>query len=110
MEGNETSAYALTFEAGPPSFTVQITDVSMESKFWDDPISSLFLSNCLPQYQSEANAGTLGRNVDQGSFPNLLCTPYPVVGSGMFDVEIQETSGVAQRIELVFGVLEVCQK
>ena len=43
-----------------------------------------------------------------GSFPNLLTAPYPVVGSGLFTVEIQETSGEQQRIQLVFGVLEVC--
>jgi hypothetical protein len=49
-----------------------------------------------------------------GSFPNLLCAPHPVVGSGQFDVEIQNTgvdgdgNGIEQRIELVFGVLEVC--
>jgi len=43
-----------------------------------------------------------------GSFPNLMCAPHPVVGSGQFDIEIQETSGVEQRIELVLGVLEAC--
>ncbi len=95
---------------GPPEFTVQITDVSLQRKFWDDPVSSVFISNYLPEYQTEANQGNLGVSRDQSSFPNLLCTPYPVTGSGQFDVEIQETSGVAQRIELVFGVLEVCQK
>ena len=41
-----------------------------------------------------------------GSFPNLLDAPYPVVGNGLFLVEIWETGGLAQRIELVFGCLE----
>lgn len=85
----------------PGQFTVQITDVSMKHKWFDDPVSSLFLANFKPTFQSN-NFG------DMGSFPNLLVAPYPVVGSGLFTVEIQETSGEAQRIQLVFGVLEVC--
>jgi hypothetical protein len=85
----------------PPQFTVQITDVSMERKWWDDPVSSLLLSNFKPTFQADVNT-------NMGSFPNLLCAPYPVVGSGQFDIEIQETSGSAQRIQLVLGVLEVC--
>lgn len=85
----------------PPSFTVQIVDVSMEHKFWDEPVSSLFLANYKPTYQSEITN-------NMGSFPNLMRAPHPVVGSGQFDVKIQETSGSAQRIELVMGVLEAC--
>ena len=93
--------------SAPPSFTVQITDVSLEHKFWDEPVSSLFLSNFKPTYQSDVTD-------NMGSFANLLCAPHPVVGSGQFDVEIQNTgidgdgNGIEQRIELVFGVLEVC--
>jgi len=41
-----------------------------------------------------------------GTFPNLLNLPYPVVGDGLFLVELWETSGAPQRVELVFGVLE----
>ncbi len=85
----------------PGQFTVQVTDVSLSHKWFDDPVASLFLANFKPVYQSDVTA-------NMGSFPNLLCAPYPVVGSGQFDVEIQETSGEAQRIQLVFGVLEVC--
>lgn len=87
--------------SAPPQFTVQITDVSMEHKFWDEPVASLFLSNFKPTYQS-------GVTTNMGSFPNLMCAPHPVVGSGQFDIEIQETSGAEQRIELVLGVLEAC--
>ncbi|HXU79231.1 MAG TPA: hypothetical protein VN794_21815 [Methylomirabilota bacterium] len=87
--------------SAPPQFTVQITDVSLEHKWWDEPVASIFLSNFKPTYQSDVT-------LNMGSFPNLMCAPYPVVGSGQFDVEIQETSGAEQRIELVFGVLEVC--
>ena len=89
------------WESAPGQFTVQITDVSMKHKWFDDPVSSLFLSNFKPTYQSNNFAS-------MGSFPNLLTAPYPVVGSGLFTVEIQETSGEQQRIQLVFGVLEVC--
>jgi len=89
------------WESAPGAFTVQITDVSMKRKWFDDPVSSLFLANFKPTFLSNNFGG-------MGSFPNLLVAPYPVVGSGLFDVEIQETSGVQQRIQLVFGVLEVC--
>jgi hypothetical protein len=85
----------------PTSFTVQITDESLEHKFWDDPVSSVMLSNFKPTYQSDATT-------NMGSFPNLLAAPHPVVGSGGFNVEIQETSGAPQRIQLVIGVLEAC--
>jgi hypothetical protein len=82
-------------------YTVQCTDVSLGHTWWDDPIGAVFLCNFKPTYQSnETN--------NQGSFPNLLCAPYPVVGTGQFDFEIQETSGSPQRIQLVLGVLEVC--
>ncbi len=87
--------------SAPPPFTVQITDISLQHKWFDDPVASLFLSNYKPGYQSIVE-------VQQGSFPNLICSPYPVVGNGMFGVELWETSGEDQRIELVFGVLEVC--
>ena len=87
--------------SAPPAFTVQITDVALDHKWFDDPVASLFLANYKPVIQSAVALQT-------GSFPNLLCAPYPVVGNGLFMVELQETSGEAQRIELVFGVLEVC--
>jgi hypothetical protein len=87
--------------SAPPPFTVQITDVSMEHKWFDDPVASLFLANYKPTYQSVTD-------LQQGSFPNLICAPYPVVGTGMFEVEIWNTSDEEQRIQLVFGALEVC--
>lgn len=88
--------------SAPGKFTVQITDTSLDHQWFDAPLSSLFLSNYKPTQQSNAFSGN-------GSFPNLLTSPYPVVGSGLFMVEIQEQSGTQQRIELVLGVLEVCQ-
>lgn len=101
LEGSTLSA--------PGKFTVQITDVSLEHKFWDEPVSSLMLSNFKPTYQSnEVSASAPAGGINMGSFPNLLCAPHPVTGSGQFDIEIQETGNVVQRIQLVIGVLEVC--
>jgi hypothetical protein len=88
--------------SAPGKFTVLITDTSLEHEWSDIPISSLFLSNYKPTQQSNLFSGA-------GSFANYLDAPYPVTGSGVFMVEIQESSGSPQRIELVFGVLEVCQ-
>jgi hypothetical protein len=93
--------YLPTFGPAFAPFNVQITDVSLNHKWFDAPTAALFLSNIKVTYQANLP-------VQLGSFPNLLCAPYPVVGSGLFMVEIQETSGNPQRIELVFGVLEVC--
>lgn len=101
LEGSTLSA--------PGRFTVQIRDVSLDHKFWDDPISSLMLSNFKPTYQSnEVSASAPAGGINMGSFPHLMVAPHPVVGSGQFDIEIQETSGAAQRIQLVIGVLEAC--
>jgi hypothetical protein len=85
-----------------PPFTVQIRDESLQHDWFDDPLASYFLANYKPEYQSNFNLYT-------GSFWNLFDVPYPVVGSGLFMVEIQSTSPDPQRIELVFGALEVCQ-
>jgi hypothetical protein len=93
----------------PPQFNVQITDTSLGHKFFDEPVPSLFLANFKPTYYSAVF-------VLAGSFPNLLCAPYPVVGSGLFMVELWNTAGylnaggafvgVSQRVELVIGTLE----
>lgn len=85
----------------PGAFTVQITDVDMDHKLFTEPVSSLFLANFKPTYASLATT-------NMGSFPNLLNAPYPVTGRGAFKVDIQETSGAQQRVELALGVLEVC--
>ena len=87
--------------SAPPAFNVQITDTSLGLKWFDDPVASLFLANYKPCYQSVF--GTL-----TGSFPNLLSSPWPVVGKGLMMVELWNTAAIDQRIELVFGVLEVC--
>ncbi len=83
----------------PGAFNVQITDQSLKHAFWDQPVASYFLANNKPTYLA------VSQNVI-GSAPNYLDAPHPVVGNGLFLVEIWETSGAQQRIELVFGVLE----
>ena len=88
-------------QSAPAQFTVQIYDVSLDHFWFDDPVSSLMLANLKPTYQDAATVNT-------GSFPYLLCAPYPVTGSGQIDVQIQSTSADAQRIQLIFGVFEVC--
>ncbi len=87
--------------SAPGAYTLQITDISLEHKWWDDPVAALLLANFKPVYQSDVSD-------NMGSFPNLLDAPYPVVGSGQFDCETQETSGETQRIQTILGVLEVC--
>lgn len=88
----------------PAQFNVQITDVSLNHQFFDEPQPSIFCGNYNATYISPAAASPI-----IGSFPHLFVAPHPVVGSGLFRVEIWETSGVAQRIELVFGALEVVE-
>jgi hypothetical protein len=91
----------------PPLFSVQIIDQSLRHKFWDEPIPSIFLANFKPESLS---ANPLLASGAIGSFPNLLNCPYPVVGDGLFMVQVWETSGAAQRIELILGVLEVTEQ
>jgi NAD-specific glutamate dehydrogenase len=83
----------------PGQFNVQIRDESLKHNWFDQPVPSYFLANCKPTFVSVAQQ-------EIGSAPNFLVAPYPVVGNGLFLVELWETSGVQQRIELVFGVLE----
>lgn len=81
-----------------PYYAVQITDISTGHKFWQSPISNQFVENSL--------------NLN---FPSLLNTPYPVVGSGLFDVEFwadvtNTGSGAGPvRVYLIIGVAEVVE-
>lgn len=84
-----------------PEFNVQITDTSLDLEWFDEPVPSLFLANYKPVY--------LDPYAEQaGSFPNLLDSSWPVVGNGLFMVEFWN-GPTAQRVELVFGVLEPTQ-
>lgn len=82
-------------ERTTPTFMLQVTDQSLAHKWYEEPVSSLFLMNPLFPF-----------------FPGLFTDPYPVVGSGLFLVEMWENSGlgIPVRLQLVFGVLEVCPK
>jgi hypothetical protein len=97
-----------------PSFvnywTVQITDVSLGHTFTDEPVSCTLLSNNKPTFMGNGYDYSIPATpfIITGSFPNLLAAPHPVVGSGLFDVKIQNTHGSTQRVQLVIGVLEVC--
>jgi hypothetical protein len=101
-EGPQATLAAIT----PPQFNVQITDASLGHKLFDEPVPSLFLANFKPTYYGAVL-------LLAASFPNLLCAPYPVVGSGLFMVELWNTAvsistglAVSQRVELVIGTLE----
>jgi hypothetical protein len=83
----------------PGQFNVAIRDQSLKHDWFDQPVPSYFLANSKLSYLGAS------QNV-VGCFPNLLDAPYPVVGTGLFLIQIWETSGSQQRIELVFGVLE----
>lgn len=88
----------------PPRFNVQITDSSLEQEWFDEAIPSLFLSNSKAEYV-DLNA----LNPSMGAFPNLLSSPWPVVGSGIQIIEFWNDPELAQRVQLIFGVLEVVE-
>jgi hypothetical protein len=105
---------ALVATSAPPLFNVQITDAAMDHKFFDEPVPAFFLGNYKPTYLSTNPLATTGQ---VGSFPNLLSAVHPVVGDGLFLVEIWDTlggtggpGGSSQRVELVIGALEVVNK
>lgn len=98
---------ALVTTNAPIPFSVQIRDVSLRHNFFDEPVPSVFLANLNPQGVS---ANPLLADGAVFSFPSLLNAPYPVVGSGLFSVDIWNTGTDTQRIELIFGVLEVVDK
>lgn len=75
-----------------PGFAFKITDMSLGIELFDVPQPDLFVSNNGP-----------------GAFPWLLNAPYPVVGTGLFNVEFWNVSGGALRCNLILGVCEVNQ-
>jgi hypothetical protein len=78
------------FSTAPTSFLVQIEDVSLDHKLYDQPVPAIFLANA------------------KGDFPNLWSTPHPVVGSGLFRCEFWNQLTTPQLIFLVLAVLEPC--
>jgi len=115
MAGNSYIAYGLKITPGslifgvynpalistgnPPQYDVQITSEDLELSAWSEPIPSYLIGNNKPTYGSQGPDNA-------GSFPNLLNCPFPSVGDGLFLIELWETTGSTQRIELILGVLE----
>jgi hypothetical protein len=100
---------ALVSTSNPPAYNVQITDLNLNHKFWDEPVPSIFLGNYKPEYLTADALQTAGL---VSSFPSLWDAPHPVVGDGLFLFEFWDTTGgtsgpagSAQRIELVIGLL-----
>lgn len=79
----------------PSPWNIQITDVALRRKFWTAPISQLFLSS--------NGAG----NPEELNFPCLLEAAYPVVGKGVFQVEVWNQLGSQQTVVPLIGVLEL---
>jgi hypothetical protein len=72
-------------------YLVSITDMSLNHKITSDPVPDYMLGNY------------------NGGMPNLLCAPYPVVGSGAFAFEFFNPTSSPLRCQLVVAVLEACQ-
>jgi len=73
-----------------PGFVWKMTDMSTGIPIFDNPQPDIFFANNGP-----------------GFFPWLLNSPYPVVGSGLFNVEFWNNSGGALRCNMILGVAEV---
>ena len=86
----------------PLEFSVQIVDSSLRHSLFDSPIPSIFLANAKP---TGVSANPLKAAGAIFAFPNLWTRPYPVVGDGLFMIDIWNQAASQQRIELVFGVL-----
>jgi hypothetical protein len=95
---------ALLSTMAPLPFSVQITSSDLQMKWFDEPIPSIFLANAKP---TGLSSNPLLASGAMFAFPNLLNAPYPVVGDGLFMVDIWNTGAAQARIELIFGVLEV---
>lgn len=73
-----------------PGFVFKITDTSLGIELFDLPTPDTFVTN-----------------EQTGKFPWLFCAPYPVVGTGLFNVEFWNNSGGDLRVNLILGVCEV---
>jgi hypothetical protein len=88
-----------------PGFVFKITDMSLGIELFDVPIPDLFVSNAgsIPNVAQ----GFMPLGFPPAAFPWLLNAPYPVVGSGLFNVEFWNNSGAQIRVNMVLGVCEV---
>ena len=73
----------------PSPWNFQMTDMSLGRSLFSDPVSQIFLSN-----------------LKGLAYPWLFCAPYPVVGSGMFLVEVWSQLATVQTVVPLIGVLE----
>lgn len=73
-----------------PGFVFKVTDMSLGIILFDNNTPDLFVSNNGPT-----------------AFPWLLNAPYPVVGTGLFNVEFWNNSGAPLRCNMIFDVCEV---
>jgi hypothetical protein len=102
---------ALTFVA--PLWNIQITDKSGTEDYtlFDQPTPAFFLANLRITYQSNLPPAppppAAPTRQAFGSSPWFFSDPYAITGNGLLLVQLWETSGQTQRIEVVFGVLEL---
>ena len=73
-------------------FVIQLTDVGLGHKFWQEP---------------ETSNNIITRGSGRARFPSftLLPTPHPVVGEGLFTVELW--AAVGARVYVILAVAEV---
>lgn len=74
------------------NYLVMLRDLSLEHDFWSQPIPGVMVQN-----QQKTS-----------TYPNLLPSPHPVVGTGQFLVQIwNQITGNSTRIEIILAVAEV---
>jgi hypothetical protein len=73
-----------------PNWSIQVTDENMGLTFFSDPVAAAFLGN-----------------FKGSNYPSLFRAPRPVIGEGLFTVEVWNQLSTAQTIVPLFGVLEV---
>jgi hypothetical protein len=73
----------------PSPWNFQLTDLSLGRGLFSAPVSQNLIGN-----------------LKGLAYPWLLCGPYPVVGSGMFLVEVWSQLATTQNVVPLIGVLE----
>lgn len=71
-------------------YMLQITDLSLDYELFSEPIPVELANNL----------------VKTEGYPNLLDSPYPVVGTGELLVELWNNTGASERVQHVLGALE----
>lgn len=81
----------------PSPWNIQITDTARGKKLWTSPVSQVFLSS---------NGGGTG---EEANYPCLLEAPYPVIGKGVFQVEVWNQLAATQSVVPLIGVMELVE-